>query len=305
MMKLFDSHILPILDYGSEIWFTNKKIHNIEFVQLWFIKTTLGIKTQSSNLVSLGETGRFPLILRQQDFALKYFDRLIHFDKSRPLYKVYLEVREMHHKGYRNWYSKIDTILHDNDITSYSDKMLSKETEVESSYLHTKDKRYQNYLIDYFKQINDSVNKPLLRTHKKFKLESRCEPYLLISLQYKYRQAIARIRASSHHLGIETGRHKRPKPTPLAERNCVYCLADVLDDEFHFLLYCEKNSDERSKLYSKLPPHILDLDPEDLFIYLLNSNDDSHIRLFGKFVFDSFKARLPPENGLLRAGHNR
>ena len=81
LMRLFDSHVLPILDYGSEVWYTGNNIKDLEYVQLWFIKTSLGIKSQSSNLITYGDTGRFPLLLRQQDFVLKYLDRLRNFDQ--------------------------------------------------------------------------------------------------------------------------------------------------------------------------------------------------------------------------------
>ena len=300
LMKMFDSHILPILDYGSEVWFTGNNIKDLEYVQLWFLKTSLGIKTQSSNLITYGDTGRFPLLLRQQDFILKYWDRLRNFDQSRPLYKVYSELRELHNNGYSNWYSKLIGIFKEiKDISIISDKILSNGKEVDSTYLSTKDKRYSNFIESYFKSINDSVNNPLLRTYKKFKVKARCEPYLLIPLKYRHRQAIARIRASSHHLGIELGRHTRPKPTPIDERICLYCSANALDDEFHFILKCEKNTNERNVLLSKLPPHIAGLDSDDLFVYLLNNNEDLHIRAFGKFLCDSFAIRHPPDNGLV------
>ena len=148
--------------------------------------------------------------------------------------------------------------------------------------------------------INDSVNNPLLRTYKKIKTEARCEPYLLIPLQYKYRQAIARIRASSHHLGIELGRHTRPNPTPIAERTCVYCSSNAVDDEFHFVMKCAKNQNERNVLFSKLPPQIMCLDPEELFIYLFNNNEDLHVRSLGNFIVNSLAERHPPDHGLVR-----
>ena len=152
--------------------------------------------------------------------------------------------------------------------------------------------------------INDSVKHPILRTYKKFKTSARCEPYLLIPLQYKYRQAIARIRASSHQLGIELGRHNRPKPIPVEKRICEYCSANVLDDEFHFVLTCEKNTNERKLLLTKLPPHIKNLELDDLFVYLFNNNDESHIRAFGIFLLDSFSLRRPADCGLTRSGDN-
>ena len=297
LTRLFDSHVLPILDYGSEIWFSNKNIQDLEYVQLWFIKTSLGIKSQSSNLISYGDTGRFPLLSRQQDFALKYWDRLRNFDPSKPLYKVYAELRELHHKGNSNWYSKIVGIIQNlKDVSIRSDSVFIKNVAVKSIYLSTKDVRYKNSIENYFNMINDSVGNPLLRTYKKFKTSARCEPYLLVPLQYKHRQAIARIRASSHNLGIELGRHTRPKPTPIKDRICQYCSLHEIDDEFHFVLKCKKNTDARHLLFSKLPPDILDLDLNDVFVYLFNNNVESHIRAFGEFLFDTLELRYQSDS---------
>ena len=155
-MRLFDSHILPISDYGSEIWYSGHRIHDLEYVQLWFIKTTLGIKIQSSNLISYGDTGRFPLIYRQQDFALKYLDRLRNTNPSKPLHHVYLELRKLHEKGNTNWYSKIIGILKSSsDISIQSGRFTKNGEEVESLYKSTKDMRYNSFINHFFTSIND------------------------------------------------------------------------------------------------------------------------------------------------------
>ena len=301
LIRLFYSHILPILDYGSEIWYKGSGIKELEHVQLWFLKSSLGIKPQSSNLITYGETGRFPLLARQQDFVLKYWDRLRHFDTSKPLYKIYKELRILHNMGYKNWYSKVVGIFDDFDSVSINseDAFLLNGQTVDSIYLHTKNLRYQDFINNFFECINDTEKRPLLRTYKTFKTIARCEPYLLAPLHYKQRQAISRIRASSHHLAIETGRHTKPQPIPLEKRTCKYCSSPQLDDEIHFILNCSSNIDERNFLFSKLPSHILSLSPRDLFIYLLNTNEEFHMKAFGKFLIDSFAARDPPNNGLV------
>ena len=151
--------------------------------------------------------------------------------------------------------------------------------------------RYKDFLENFFECINDSEKRPLLRTYKTFKTIARCEPYLLTPLHYKYRQAISRIRASSHRLRIELGRYTRPTPTPVDQRTCLYCSSGLIDDEMHFILNCSHNIQERYILFSKLPPHILNLSRYNLFVYLLNTNDESHIKAFGKFLIDSFARR--------------
>ena len=46
---------------------------------------------------------------------------------------------------------------------------------------------------------------------------------------------------------IETGRYTVPK-TPLHDRICQFCTANVFEDEMHFLLHCEFYTDIRYKL---------------------------------------------------------
>ena len=120
----------------------------------------------------------------------------------------------------------------------------------------------------------------------------------MIKLQPKYRQAIARIRASSHHLGIELGRHTKPKPTPIENRLCLYCSSNSIDNEFHFVLKCQKNNKERGVLFKNLSPQIVNQDSDILFRYIFNNNVELHIKAFGKLLVDSFEARQPPDNGL-------
>ena len=254
LMRLFDSHILPILDYGSEVWFKGSTIKDLEYVQLWFLKTSLGIKTQSSNLITYGDTGRFPLLLRQEDSIIKYWDRLRKFDQSKPLYKIYSDLRELHNEGHKNWYTRVVQIFNkfDDIVINPLDEFLYNGHNVNSIYLSTKEIRYNHFIKDYFTSINDSECNPLLRTYKKIKTIARCEPYLLIPINYKSRRAISRIRASSHHLGIELGRHTKPKPTPLDKRTCKYCSPAPLDDEIHFVLDCNHNIEQRNILFSIL-----------------------------------------------------
>ena len=59
-----------------------------------------------------------------------------------------------------------------------------------------------------------------------------------------HRIALDRLMASSHRLGVETGRWARPI-VPYEQRLCENC--QKLDDEYHFLLECTKLSELRKK----------------------------------------------------------
>jgi len=60
MFKLFDSMIVPILTYGSEIW-EFKEAEEIERIQIQFCKCFLGVNSTVNNAMVLGECGRLPL----------------------------------------------------------------------------------------------------------------------------------------------------------------------------------------------------------------------------------------------------
>ncbi len=72
-----------------------------------------------------------------------------------------------------------------------------------------------------------------------FKTEFGHEGYLDYVEKLDDRKYLARLRTSSHNLKIETGRHTRPK-TPVENRVCQHC--NILEDEFHFLLMCNRKS---------------------------------------------------------------
>jgi hypothetical protein len=60
--KLFDSAILPILLYGSEIWGYEWAEH-IEGVQRKYCRFVLGVSFTTCNSFILGECGRYPLCI--------------------------------------------------------------------------------------------------------------------------------------------------------------------------------------------------------------------------------------------------
>ena len=44
-LKMFDTYILPILEYNCEIWSSNKPVNELEKVQLGYLKNMLNLKS--------------------------------------------------------------------------------------------------------------------------------------------------------------------------------------------------------------------------------------------------------------------
>ena len=61
--------------------------------------------------------------------------------------------------------------------------------------------------------------------------------YLHVSQVWKHIIAFAKLRCASHNLAIKKGRHDN---IPKEERLCTFCDDNVLEDEFHAVMICEK-----------------------------------------------------------------
>ena len=60
---LFETLVKPITEYGLEVWGLYCSNHALEKFQLRFLKIILEVRSNSSNLMTYGDTGRLPLKL--------------------------------------------------------------------------------------------------------------------------------------------------------------------------------------------------------------------------------------------------
>ena len=73
-------------------------------------------------------------------------------------------------------------------------------------------------------------------------------------------------------MNIERGRYLN---VPVEQRICLLCHNGV-EDEFHFLMLCDKLKSEREELFSNVTdivPDFINMSKEDQFIFLLTSHD--------------------------------
>ena len=226
-LRMFDTHVLPVLEYNSGIWFNLKKIEEIEKIQLKFLKNVLGVRSQTSSLGILADTGRLPLLVRQHISAIKYLKRLNSNDSPILITKCFDIQKELHSLGLNCWYNRLITTLENYGINEIRN--------LDATQMTLFDKAHHNLFSD----INNSDKYPKLRTYKLFKTETRIEPYLNLGLPKSIYCYIARFRLSSHNLKIELGRHKRPYIPPEL-RICDKCNLQQVEDEIHCLMTCPK-----------------------------------------------------------------
>jgi hypothetical protein len=283
-VKMFDSYILPILEYNCMLWSDYCQSPELEKVQLGYLKNMLNVRRQTSKLAVYAETGRFPLIMRQKILSVNYWARLLKLPSHDILNKCLKIQERLHIKGQSNWYGKIMQIIAEANINNW------EHLDINSLPGRIKVNLYgleQNRIL---KEINNSDRQPKLRTYKTFKTDYRLEPYLTLNLPKKTYSNIARFRVSSHNLRIETGRHEIPKIPP-EERICDKCDNEV-EDELHSLLICRKNITARIKLFQKVSeqiPSFFDLDNLEKFRAIMSSKTPEVIHSLGNFLNDIIK----------------
>ena len=147
------------------------------------------------------------------------------------------------------------------------------------------------FINEWLYEQHDLARNPKLRLYGNITNGFGIQPYLIYIKYQRYRNAISKIRASSHTLNIERGRYTRPK-TPVEMRLCEVC--SVVEDEKHFVTDCQENSLERCTLYSLIhsySPGFDSLLDYDKFYFLMNNDDPKILKWFGIFLYQSFMKR--------------
>ena len=80
-------------------------------IQLKCNKSTLGVRKKTHTPAIHGNTGRFPLIIRQHGKAVQYWCRIIDLSQSHPVRNAYTMLLELDGTGFKYWCSCIRSFL--------------------------------------------------------------------------------------------------------------------------------------------------------------------------------------------------
>ena len=158
------------------------------------------------------------------------------------------------------------------------------------SVWHTVRNQINEHFMKYWKtSVVDIVMNPILLTYNLFKPDFQFQTYLEVVKDGQYRHALTKFGSSSHTLGIERGRHTN---TEVNESLCAYC--ERIDDERHFILYCDVIGYKRQCLFEKVNyhyPDFRDLDDLGKFKYLLMSENPQILTWLSKFIHVGFQKK--------------
>lgn len=160
--------------------------------------------------------------------------------------------------------------------------------------LHAIDKKLNERYLHHWKENmfcdKNLINGNKLRTYRKIKESYNLEKYLLLDLDKNVIRNYTKIRISNSSLKIEQGRHNK---TPLENRLCPLCLAEV-EDEFHFTVKCTSLYAVRDKLYDEISaiiPSFVNMTDESKFKFMYTYSEYDVIRVIVKGINDMYNAR--------------
>ena len=289
LTRLYDSLIKPILTYGCVVWLPYSSIFKaltevsenslkklsqdpMEKAHLQFIKYSLGVHKKASNVGSWGETGRYPLGITILKQVVSYFNNLaVKGDDGTLLQHAFIEQKKLG----LPWYTNITKL-----VTNLADMSQSQSNPPSShSTIESAKSVFRTLWQD---QLNQQTK---LRFYKSIKDEFAEEPYL--SLDWKYRTALTRLRISAHNLNIERGRYSRSDNALAIQRLCPYCCTSdvaylselpfpdnykdpIIEDEAHVLSTCPAYHHVRLMLPDNLKTALLKRDYLTVFALMDN-----------------------------------
>ena len=144
--KVFDSLVLPILSYASEVWAVDDKIGDAaELLHRHFLKHLLGVRDSTANAIVLAELGRFPLCFHWWRQILLYHNRINDLSDDERLVKCAF-VEGMHDPAYLFWSHKVHTWLQGQYVGLGIEDELDVGTVIGSAQTHYAQTWHQNSL---------------------------------------------------------------------------------------------------------------------------------------------------------------
>ena len=173
-LKLIDSMVLPILNYGGEMWGFHPA-PNVEAVHLKFLKQLLKVRSQTSSAMVYAELGRVPLISKRKERILKYL----------------LKIKSMTDTLLKNAYLKKTQMIDNNigtlRINTWALEVKNMLNDLGFSYLWMSDNLSYGQSQIVIKRLNDQYIKkwfsdlstmPKLCTYNMFKTDLTIEKIL-------------------------------------------------------------------------------------------------------------------------------
>ena len=256
IIKLFNSLVVPVLLYNSEVWGSFLKVKSLHSLTKFkdnlfdesykheqllnrICKYALGIPKKSSNIAAKGELGVYHLNIEIYIRMIKFFFHLgkLIKDGNGLIDSAVKECYTVWKRGdnYSKQLSWLTAVFYLFEMAGHRYYSISNYFELDQERVikTLKSELQRLFHQHFFKTI--SLSKKLEPIYSKVKKEFKEESYLSDVDYHKYRSAITKFRISAHNLPIEKGRWNG---CDKADRKCTRCINHELGDEKHYLFFC-------------------------------------------------------------------
>ncbi len=229
--KIYNSHVIPIMDYSSGIWGYSKS-EEVDNIQNRATKYYLGVYQRAHIFAIQGDIGWTRSKVRQQVAMLRLWNKLSQMSEDRLTKNVF----NWDYNLCKNWSYEIKEIFYSINMQQiYNTKYLCNIVTFEAKCKE----------LDEYQWLLSLTTKPKLRTYIEYKQTFGTDEYVKYCLSRRGRSLIAQTRISILPLHIETDRFRNVK---LENRTCQVCKNNDTENEFHFISICNVYTEFRNAL---------------------------------------------------------
>ena len=278
-IKLFDSQVQSIMQYGAELWGLEKAADHCEKVHLFALKRFLGVTVKTPNDLIYGETNRFPISINSVVRCMRYWIKLTQMDDSRLPRKAYNMLYDLDVKGKINWATKIKVKLCELGLgyVWINQGVADIAWFLRDLRCRLVDSRWQ----DWDAHIHDSNRFDLYR---QFNSSHSIPTYITMKMDRHLKFMIARFRLGLSEIAVHRFRYKTVSEEVLV---CPLC-KDACDTELHFVFECPAFDDLRNLF---IPSKYRNRPSLFKMVLLMSSTQEAIVKHFAIYLYKAFKIR--------------
>ena len=227
-----------------------REVKEIDKLQHEMGKRILICSKKTSKEVVRGELGWERQIARRDEMRLRYFARIVRMKEGRVAKQIYKASRR------RLVREEQEENKETTDTWCFYTRKLMYELNLEEEWEEEKVGGEEDWNDLVRKKIHEReqeewrrvcLSKSKLRTYVILKRVLRVDPYLS-SRQIRGIPELVKLRGGTNRLRIEQGRYRKEA---VEDRICLCCERKEVEDEKHFVLFCDLHKEERKELWNE------------------------------------------------------
>ena len=278
-LKIFDTQIKPIMQYGSEIWGLDAASIHCEKVHLFGLKKFLGVSQKTPNSLVYGDTVRYPISLLFRVQCIRYWLKLTQMNSHRLPYKAYKTLLELDIRGKKNWVTNVRMTLF-----QYGFDFVWMNQSVGDINAFVRAFRERLIECRWHEWNNHLDSSERFVFYRLFSTARNLPTYMSGHISRHVRRIMTKFRFGISDISVHSTRYSHLQNHSLA---CPLC-HDPKEDEFHFMFLCPGYRDLREEYF---PSDYIEQPRLFKLILLMSSTNETVVKQVCIFVYKAFKRR--------------